>query len=250
MHEGLPPVSLDVSTARVRPVSRRLGESIILKYEWLGTLGAGTQRCYGIFFGAYCAGVTTFANAGAIPAMMKTFRLDSTQLSYLARGACVHWAPPNTNSKLIAHSCRFERERGAQLVIAFVDSDAGEVGTIYQACGWIYVGRGASTWFQWVSPLGRVWSSNSATKRCSMKGIKLAVLERELVRAGWRKQLANAKGRYVCVLDRANAALVARVEHMRQPYPKRGRSVDGGTADLPISREQFDSDSPALLSDH
>ena len=62
--EGVPPVPhLDVKRAVVRPVSRRMAEQIILKYEWLGTM-AQTGYHYGIFFGSYCAGVCCVA-AGA-----------------------------------------------------------------------------------------------------------------------------------------------------------------------------------------
>lgn len=131
--EGAPQVDLELRRAIVRPVSRKLANQIILKYEWLGTMGTAVNRFYGIFFGSYCAGVTTFSVAGfALPVLCKTFGITNRQLAYLARGACVHWSPPGANSKLISWSCRFESKRGSKLAIAFSDTDAGEIGTVYQ----------------------------------------------------------------------------------------------------------------------
>ena len=189
-------------------------------------MGAGTMRSYGIFFGPYCAGVTTFASSGAIPAIPKMFALPSRAVSYLARGACVHWAPPSTNSRLIAKSCAMEAAHGVALVVAFADTDAGEIGTVYQAANFDYVGRASSGWPQWISPRGRIWSSNSLTKRRSQHGGTCAEIEARLCAAGWREQVANPKHRYVYRVDRGDRILAARVAALQRPYPKRGRSVD------------------------
>jgi hypothetical protein len=165
--EGVPDVPhLDVGKAIVRPVSWHLAKQIILAYEWLGTMGAGVTNYYGIFFGNYCAGVTTFAPAGFnIPSLAKTFKIEGSKLRYLARGANVHWSPKGANSKLIAHSLKFEKALGGKLAIAFADSDAGEIGTVYQATNWIYVGKTTSSWKQWVSPLENYGRAISSRKR-------------------------------------------------------------------------------------
>ena len=57
----------------------------------------------------------------------------------LARGACLPWAHPHAASKLIRRSMDLLPER-YKIVTATVDAFAGEVGTIYQACGFDYVG--------------------------------------------------------------------------------------------------------------
>jgi len=225
-YEGMPVGAvLDLKKAQVRPVSRRVAEQIIKKYEWLGTMGAGTQRHYGVFFGAFCAGVTTFASSGAIPAMPKMFRLTSSEVSYLARGACVHWAPNGTNSRLIARSCIEEKKHGIKIIVAFSDSDAGEIGTVYQASNWFYIGKSDSGWFQWVSPKGKIWSSNSLTKRRSQFGVKCKDIEEELLKAGWKKQISNPKGRYIFLVDNKDQRLKKLLENIKQPYPKRAKQA-------------------------
>ena len=225
-NEGIPNVPfLDVSKAIVRPISNKQAAQIIKKYEWLGTMGCGITNSYGIFFGMYCAGVTTFAPAGfGLPALAKTFKIDGSKLRYLARGANVHWAPVGSNSKLIAWSLKFEAKNGGKLAIAFADSDAGEIGTVYQASNWIYIGKGNS-WKQFVSKNGKIWSYNSFTKWAKDNKLGRDGGIEKLEKNGWTIQDTNPKGRYVFILDRSDSELIKIVESMRQPYPKRPKQA-------------------------
>ncbi len=212
--------AIPLSAAMVRPVSYAIAKQVILKYEWLGKMSSGVNRHYGIFFGMFCAGVTSWGPAGYnLPRLLKTFDLANDELGYLARGACVHWAPTGTNSKLVAHSLRFERKRGTKMAIAFADTDAGEIGTIYQAANWTYVGKGAE-WPQYAHPNGAVRSYNQVTLDAKKRGIDAAAIRKMLLDRGWTKQTANAKHRYVYVLA-DDVDLRARVDSMREPYPKR-----------------------------
>jgi hypothetical protein len=148
-------------------------------------------------------------------------------MGVLARGACVHWAPPGANSKLIAWTCRLlARDTGLKLLVAYSDTDAGEIGTVYQAANWVYVGRGKST-TQFVAPNGRIYDQkivydirfNGGT----LKVISWTAQRDALLVAGWREQQSNPKHRYVYVLDKSDTALVERIERMRRPYPKRAK---------------------------
>lgn len=222
LDEGIPPVPhLDVGKAIVRPVSRKLAQQVILKYEWLGAM-APTSHHYGLFFGSYCAGVTcTGFNAGANLNSYKEFKLNEGELAYLARGANTHWSPKGANSKLVSWTCKLlARDTKAKLIIAYSDTDAGEVGTIYQACNWVYIGKGTST-RQWVAPNGRVYDKKMAYDLKIRKGGTRAQWVKALRSAGWTEQPSNPKHRYVYILDKKDKALVDRVERMRQPYPKR-----------------------------
>ena len=57
----------------------------------------------------------------------------------LSRGACVHWAHPHSASKLITSSMKMLPKK-YKVVTATVDELAGEIGTIYQACNFHYIG--------------------------------------------------------------------------------------------------------------
>ena len=120
-------------------------------------MSPGLKYHYGIFFGPYCAGVSCLSGAEGTGGVNvhKPFKVSRSELAILGRGACVHWAPTGTNSKLVSWSCRImSRNTKIKIIIGYSDNDAGEIGTIYQACNWVYIGRGSST-YQFIAPNGR-----------------------------------------------------------------------------------------------
>jgi len=163
----------------------------------------------------------------------KEFGLSSQkELAYLARGANVHWAPKGANSRLVSWACRLlAREIDAKVVIAYSDTDAGEIGTIYQACNWVYIGRGSAT-RQWVAPNGRIFDQMQPANYARSRGGTRAQWTAKLRAAGWTEQASNPKHRYVQILDKSDQALADRISRMRHPYPKRAASVDSGMVGL------------------
>lgn len=249
--DGAPPVDLNIKRAIIRPVSRKLAEQIILKYEWLGTMGAGSNYFYGIFFESYCAGVVCFGvgSGGANVNAHMEFRIRRDELAYLARGANVHWSPKGANSKLVSWACRLLPKRtNAKLAIAYSDTDAGEIGTIYQACNWVCIGKGSST-TQWIAPNGRIYDQKHPSNLRAREGNKFprSLYTNRLRADGWKEQKSNPKYRYVCVIDKSDKALIDRIEHMRQPYPKRNMLPVNGDNLATSQVGQFDSDPEALM---
>lgn len=229
--EGVPPVPhLDLKRAEVRLVSRHLAEQVILKYEWLGDL-PGCRWFYGIFFGSYCAGVACVGALGAGVHTYKALGLSSqAELAYLCRGACVHWAPLGTNSKLVSWACRLlAKEQGPYAIVAYADSDAGEIGTIYQACGWVYYGLSESP-SEWLSPVGRIYNQNYPQSLARSRGGSFGDWAKRLKAGGWKEQKSNPKHRYARAL-RPHPALEAALSRMKLPYPKRVLSVVSDTPD-------------------
>jgi len=246
--EGVPPVPhLDVKRAIVRPISRAQAEQVILKYEWLGTMSP-TSLHFGIFYGNYCAGVTCVgfgaSMAGAYHA--DQFGIGTGDLLTLARGACAHWAPSHSNSKLIGWTCRMVGARG-KLMWATCDTDAGEIGTIYQACNFVYIGASDGVTRadrEIVAPSGRVYNQRSIGGWAKTRKVRYESMKGALLDNGWSFQPGNPKHRYVYLLDRSDRGLVSRIESMRRPYPKRVRSAENGTAGT-TSRGRCDSDPDA-----
>jgi len=232
--EGTPPVEhLDLGRAVVRRVSRAFAEHIILKYEWLGTM-APTSVHYGIFFGDACAGVTCVGvngvgTAGALK--HKEFGIERSEFCTLARGACVHWAPTGTNSKLVAWTIRLlGKETKSKTLIAYADTDAGEIGTIYQACNWVYLGRTMRR-PELVSPHGRALNIKLLGDLAKQNHVPFAEMRKALEAKGWKLQPSNTKHKYIAILDKKDRALVERIEGMRLPYPKRGDETRGESKD-------------------
>lgn len=224
-------VDLSLKRAVVRPTTRAIAEKIILEYEWLGTLPAPCSRFYGIFFDGWaCGGVCCFADGSGGGANMNShaeFGITALELSYLARGACTHWTPSGAGSKLIAHALRMEAAAGKKVAIAYSDTDAGEIGTLYQATNWLCLGRGGVT-TQFVHPkTGRVYDQKmiyDLRRRFGLLGSVTWTEMRDYVLAhGWKAQTSNPKYRYVYVLVKGaeHDAIMRRIAGKITEYPKR-----------------------------
>lgn len=138
--EGRGYIYTDIKEAECREITYQEAKTIILEYEWLGTMGT-TQMHYGIFFDGVLAGAICFgyfqAMQGYATYVGDKYEKKGIQLS---RGACAHWAHEHSGSKLIAFGLREMEKKGYKFVIAFSDPEAGEIGTLYQATNWYYLG--------------------------------------------------------------------------------------------------------------
>jgi hypothetical protein len=143
-------IDRDIKNAVVKEIDRKTCERIILEYEWLGCMPAIVWHMYGIFYDGNCGGVVCYGpeyseNLGKLTRESGKKGADWSKYGYenkmilLSRGACVHWAHPHSGSKLIRRSMELLPEK-YQVVTATTDEAAGEIGTIYQACGFYYVG--------------------------------------------------------------------------------------------------------------
>lgn len=129
----------DIKNAVCREITYEQAKAIILEYEWLGTMGT-TQMHYGIYFDGVLGGAICFgffqAMQGYATYVGEKYAKKGIQLS---RGACVHWAHEHSASKLIAFGLREMEKKGYKFCVAFSDSEAGEIGTVYQATNWYYL---------------------------------------------------------------------------------------------------------------
>jgi hypothetical protein len=124
-----PDTRLDYS---IEAITQKEAADFIRRFEYLGTAG----RCHARYGARNAAGelaaVAIFGAAAPMPPHTIT----------LERGACAPWAHPHTASWFIPKVIR----RAAQdhrwhTFIAYADPEAGEVGTVYQASNWIYLGQ-------------------------------------------------------------------------------------------------------------
>lgn len=137
-------IDLSLENAIVEPVDLAFAKHYIEEYEYLGCLAAVNWYQFGIFFkdskgGTYCGGVVVFGQEYAENTGVWDKYGYTGKIILLNRGVCLHWTPKNTNSYLITEAIKQLPEK-YQVITATVDFDAGEIGTIYQACNWHYVG--------------------------------------------------------------------------------------------------------------
>jgi len=137
-----------LSGAEIKKITNEQAKEIIWKYEWLHSLGSGIIACYGLFIDDELLGVDCFGKMGqkvgeiCVGSTPEETRELAAKTVALQRGACVPWAPKNAASHLIRQACRLARkDYGWQIFFAFSDSDAGEVGTVYQAANWSYIDK-------------------------------------------------------------------------------------------------------------
>jgi hypothetical protein len=125
--------------ATFQSVDHVTAKSIIEKYEWLGTYCNSPLEAFGIFWEGNCAGVVVYA----APTHTLPLSICKSQhkVCQIARGTCVHWAHPHAASMLISWSLKQMAKKGYDIAVAFSDPDAGEIGTVYQACNALYCGR-------------------------------------------------------------------------------------------------------------
>src|SRR6266478_2937658 len=143
--ENNPREIVDLSTAEVREISFADARKVILKFEWLGNMGT-TERAFGLFLRGELAGVTCFGKtAGTHTFASVAGKKWEKHVAILVRGACVHWAHHNAASHLISSACKLMSKEEKYIFVAYSDTDAGEIGTVYQAANWLYCGKTSGT---------------------------------------------------------------------------------------------------------
>ena len=133
-------INTSLNLATVCEIDKKEAEQIILQYEWLGTMPPVITGCYGMKLDGHLAGALVFAFKPGMNLKGSKNSVIPVDAHYLARGACVHWAHPHSASWFIAKVCN--TFLAPCTVVAYSDPAAGEVGTIYQALGWHYIGAG------------------------------------------------------------------------------------------------------------
>jgi hypothetical protein len=212
----LPVPEPNISAAEVRPIPLTEAKAIIERREWLGKMPAVAVHAFGIFFENKCGGAVVFGPEYAENIGVWSRYGFTGKIIALLRGACEPWAHPHSASKLIRRAMRLLPER-YKVVTATCDAAAGEVGTIYQACGFDYVGQMHSGGRALIYWRGGIISERSAKQRFGTEGRK------RLAALGIRSQLVPRRTRYFAFRGKAReqAALRSAIADRIKPYPKR-----------------------------
>ena len=146
-------------------------KEFIKRYEWLGKMSLQPTH----IFTARHKGILAGAVVMDMPAAFsKLLGEDTRKMERLiSRGACSSWTPKNLASSLVMFAIRWAVENTPyRLFTAYSDTEAKELGTIYQACNFYYLGKksGAKHQYElskgrWVSD--RYFRTRSAYKRAA-----------------------------------------------------------------------------------
>lgn len=235
----------DIKKATVRAIDQSTATSLIEQYEWMGRMPAIVSHCFGIYFDGALGGCVVYSpEYGENLGIWDRYGWTG-KIVLLSRGACVHWAHPHAASKLIASSMRMLPAH-LEVVTATVDDLAGEVGTIYQACNFTYIGRmradnprSSGSWPEREGILidGQLYTGRTLRHRLGTQD-RAAVL-RAYPNAQFVTQ--QAKGRYVYFRKNRKRHL-ATIADLVQAYPKResARPPAQGVATPGVAGQVYD----------
>lgn len=160
----------------------------IKRHEWLGTLSLYTTHWFGAYYKDKLAGVVLMNMPNAFSKLLGD---DTKNLERLiSRGACISWSPKTLASCLLMWCIDYMvRNTQYRLFTCYSDPTAREIGTIYQACSFLYIGQGAGAVDRYVNPYtGKLVSDRFFRQKTAYK--KYA----EELGISWQKNWSHPKG--------------------------------------------------------
>lgn len=165
--------TLRVSDFAFEPIldPKRKAQAIefIKRHEWLGNLSQYTTHWFGCYYGDILAGVILFNMPNAFSKLLGE---DTKKIERLiSRGACISWSPKNLASSFLMWCITWMvKNTDYRLFTAYSDPTAKELGTIYQACNFYYMGQASGTTTRYINPYtGKVVSDRFFRVRSAYK---------------------------------------------------------------------------------
>lgn len=206
-----PPRS-NLKALSVRPVLPSVVRPLIVEHHYLHSMPAATWRCFGVYAGAELAGGAVFT-AGPRHGWRLMRGGRPQHVAALARLWLADDLPKNAESRVIGVILRLLRQENIwKLVLSYADPTVGHRGTIYQATGWLYLGRSSPGSYV---DLGDGTPCHPRTVYGTLGANGVGHLRRTGIPA--KRYLIGGKHRYVYVLD---PAWRWRLRDTPQPYPR------------------------------
>ena len=140
----------------------------IQRHEWLGKMPTRPTHRFIATYKGKLAGVVILATPNSFSNLLGK---DNRHLEKLiSRGACISWSPKNLASSLIMYSIRWMvKNTSFRFFTAYSDTEARELGTIYQACNFTYLGQNSGAKKEFFDPqdIKRNWFSDRQFRKTS-----------------------------------------------------------------------------------
>jgi len=165
-------------------------KAFIERHEWLGKMSLYptnffTARYKGILAGVVIMDMPTafskllgdnIETSSLAPFTIEELKISTEDTKVIAtrklerlisRGACISWSPKNLGSKLVMFSIKWMvKNTRFRLFTCYSDTEAKELGTIYQACNFYYIGKKSGAEFQY--KVNGKWTSDRSFRSRSM----------------------------------------------------------------------------------
>lgn len=126
-------------------------KKFIERHEWLGNLSQYTTHWFGCYYNDKLAGVILFNMPNAFSKILGDNTKELERL--ISRGACISWSPKNLASSFMMWCIKWMVDNTQyRLFTAYSDPTAKELGTIYQACNFFYMGQNSGTTKRYINP--------------------------------------------------------------------------------------------------
>jgi|GEM_PF-910835 len=126
-------------------------KEFITRHEWLGKMPHRPTHRFIASYKGKLAGVIVMATPNAFSNLLGKEMRDKEKL--ISRGACISWSPKNLASSLIMFSIKWMvKNTSYRFFTAYSDTQAHELGTIYQACNFTYLGQNSGARFEYFDP--------------------------------------------------------------------------------------------------
>lgn len=130
---------------------RKKLSKFIERHEWLGNLSQYTTHWFACYHKDMLSGVILFNMPNAFSKLLgeNTPKLERL----ISRGACISWSPKNLASSFLMWCIKWMVDNtDYRLFTAYSDPTAKELGTIYQACNFYYMGQKSGTTTRYINP--------------------------------------------------------------------------------------------------
>lgn len=133
-------------------------KNFIERHEWLGRVSLYPTHIFTARYKGILAGVVIMDMPSVFSKMLGENTRKIERL--ISRGACISWSPKNLGSSLIMFAIKWMvKNTNYRLFVAYSDVEAKELGTIYQACNFFYLGKKSGAKKQYKTETGR-WVSD------------------------------------------------------------------------------------------
>lgn len=216
---------------RVAQIDRELALPLLEQYEWLAFTGKGSaagraQVFYGLLYGDELLGVEAFGLPAPVSRGVCGPEYAASAIA-LERGACTPKAPRGAPSFLIRRACiQAHKDEGWEIVFAYADPAAGEVGALYQMLGWHYIGQGVGRKSKpgieppWRWRYARGAETITSKAMCSRYGPGVGAHARAIA-DGWEFVREVDRHKFVTFLGPRKAELRAALQYPILAPPKR-----------------------------
>lgn len=200
----------------IAPCDNRASEYAVKHWHYTRTMPMPPMVRFGAWEDGAFIGTVIFSR-GANKNLSSPYGLKQTEVCELTRVALAQHRTPTSRIVALCLKQLKAAQAGLRLCISFADANQGHVGTLYQAGGWIYLGRSSST-PKFRTPEGRI------------------LHQRQVSRTGYKPQFGKMtrvptydecevifqadKYRYAYALDGSMKQLLA---HKAHPYPRASR---------------------------